>query len=96
MPLIYVSYIFLAVLSVHTYKQNKPKYASCCRIKSLSGSAEIELIDSWKFGIIEAYYLETSAKVLAITLLSEVRISFEFAQFCFFILKNSFCSLERS
>lgn len=82
--LIYVSYIFLAdVFSVHMYKQNKPKYANCCRIKLLSSSAQIELVDSWKFSIIEACYLETSAKVLAITLLSEVQITFEFAQFSF-------------
>lgn len=32
--LIYVSYIFFVdVLSVHIYKQDKPKYADCCRIK---------------------------------------------------------------
>lgn len=65
------------------YKQNKPKYANCCRIKLLSSSAQIELVDSWKFSIVEACYLETSAKVLAITLLSEVQITFEFAQFSF-------------
>jgi len=76
-------------------KQNKPKYADCCRIKLLSSSAEIELIDSWKFGIVEACYLETSVKGLAIMLLSEVQISFELAQFSFFIFKNSFCSLGK-
>lgn len=71
---------------------NKTKYANCCKIKSLSSSAEIELIDSWKFGIIEA----CSAKVLAMTLLSEVQIIFEFAQFSFFISKNSFRSLGKN
>lgn len=34
----------------------------------------MELSDSWKFGIIEACYLEIFAKVLAIILLSEIQI----------------------